>query len=134
MKIKVKEAEAEYCINCGALCTHPVHSGRYTFCSQGCYFDFLEHEDIVESKKGEGWTQNRITARDAEKKLAALQKQGKLDSVLHEVTAVSKYVQNVLANSVPEIKDNALNSTERKIVTKAVLDRIVSQFGYTLAD
>lgn len=77
---------------------------------------------------------NRITARDAAKKVASLQKQGKLDSVLHEVTAVTKYVQNALANSVPEIKDNALNAQEKKIVARAVLEQIVNQFGYSLAD
>lgn len=77
---------------------------------------------------------NRITVRDAAKKVAALQKQGKLDSVLHEVTAASKYVQNVLANSVPEIKDNVLNAQEKKIVTRAVLQQVVSQFGYGLID
>lgn len=134
MKIKVKEAEAEYCINCGALCKHPVHSGCYTFCSQSCYFDFLEHEDIIESKKGEGWARNRITESDARKKVRALQKQGKLDKALREVATAISYVQNALANSSPEVKDNALNSSEKKIVARAVLAQIAEQFGYGLID
>ena len=77
---------------------------------------------------------NRITMRDAEKKIAALQKSGKLDAALREIAAASKYVQNVLANTVPEVKDNALNSQERKIVAKALLKHIVSQFGYQPED
>lgn len=77
---------------------------------------------------------NRITMRDAEKKIAALQKTGKLDAALHEITAASKYVQNVLANSTPEVKDNALNSQERKIVARALLKHLVAQFGYQPED
>ena len=46
----------------------------------------------------------------------------------------SKYVQNVLANTVPEVKDNALNSQERKIVNRAFLKHIVAQFGYQPED
>lgn len=77
---------------------------------------------------------NRITMRDAEKKIAALQKSGKFDAALREITAASKYVQNVLANTVPEVKDNALNSQERKIVNRAFLKHIVAQFGYQPED
>lgn len=77
---------------------------------------------------------NRITMRDAEKKIAALQKTGKLDAALREITAASKYVQNVMANTVPEVKDNTLNSQEKKIVTRALLKHLVAQFGYQPED
>lgn len=77
---------------------------------------------------------NRITESDARKKVRALQKQGKLDKALHEVTTAISFVQNALANSSPDVKDNALNSKEKKIVTRAVLAQIAEQFGYSLAD
>lgn len=82
----------------------------------------------------EAWTQNRITESDARKKARALQKQGKLDQALHEVTTAISFVQNALANSSPDVKDNALNSAEKKIVARAVLAQIAEQFGYSLAD
>ena len=77
---------------------------------------------------------NRITMRDAEKKIAALQKSGKLDAALHEITAVAKFAQNALANTAPEVKDNALNSQERKMVARALLKHIAAQFGYQPED
>lgn len=77
---------------------------------------------------------NRITESDARKKVRALQKQGKLDKALHEVTTAISYVQNALANSSPDVKDNALNNSEKKIVARAVLAQIAEQFGYGLVD
>lgn len=77
---------------------------------------------------------NRITMKDARRKCAALQKSGKLTPCLHEVTAAIALVQNALANSSPEIKDNTLNSTEKKIVARAVLAEIVSNFNYDPED
>lgn len=77
---------------------------------------------------------NRITMRDARRKCAALQKSGKMAPCLHEVTAAIALVQNALANSSPEIKDNTLNSTEKKIVARAVLAEIVSNFNYEPED
>ena len=38
------------------------------------------------------------------------------------------------ANSSPEIKDNTLNSTEKKIVARAVLAEIISNFNYEPED
>lgn len=85
-------------------------------------------------RKSEAAVLNRITMHDARKKCAALQKSGKLSSCLHEVTAAIALVQNALANSSPEIKDNTLNSTEKKIVARAVLAEIVSNFNYQPED
>lgn len=85
-------------------------------------------------RKSEAAGLNRITMRDARKKCAALQKAGKLAPCLHEVTSAIALVQNALANSSPEIKDNSLNSTEKKIVARAVLAEIVSNFNYDPED
>lgn len=89
------------------------------------------HESM---EKSEAAVLNRITMADARKKCAALQKTGKLSDCLHEVTAAIALVQNALANSSPEIKDNTLNSTEKKIVARAVLAEIVSNFNYQPED
>lgn len=52
---QVKDEEAKYCINCGEVCGEgSEHHGPYDFCSQACYLDFIEHEEIPESKKAEG--------------------------------------------------------------------------------
>ena len=85
-------------------------------------------------EKSEAAALNRITMADARRKCASLQKSGKLSACLHEVAATISLVQNALANSSPEIKDNALNSTEKKIVARAVLAEIVSNFNYQPED
>lgn len=52
---QVKDEEAKYCINCGEVCGEgSEHHGPYDFCSQACYLDFIEHEEIPEGKKAEG--------------------------------------------------------------------------------
>lgn len=77
---------------------------------------------------------NRITMHDARKKCAALQKSGKLSNCLQEVSAAISLVQNALANGSPEVKDNALNSVEKKIVARAVLAEIISNFNFQPED
>lgn len=77
---------------------------------------------------------NRITMKDALKALDKLQKDGALSKVLSEITALNSFVGNYLANNDPDIKDNKLNSPERKIVARAVLAHLVEQFGYQLED
>lgn len=52
---QMKDEEAKHCINCGEVCGEgSEHHGPYDFCSQACYLDFIEHEEIPESKKTEG--------------------------------------------------------------------------------
>lgn len=77
---------------------------------------------------------NRITMKDARKALDKLQKDGSLDNVLKEITSLNSFVGNYLANNDSDIKDNKLNSPERKIVARAVLARLVEQFGYQPED
>lgn len=73
---------------------------------------------------------NRITMKDARKALDKLQKDGALDKALHEIMALTSFVGNYLANNDPDVKDNKLNSSERKIVARAVLAHLAEQFGY----
>ena len=77
---------------------------------------------------------NRITMKEVRKVLDKLQKDGQLDKVLHEVTALSTYAGNHIANTDPDVKDNKLNSPERKIIMRAVLAHIAAQFGYQPED
>lgn len=77
---------------------------------------------------------NRITMKDARKALDKLQKDGSLDKALHEITALNSFVGNYLANNDPDVKDNKLNSPERKIVARAVLAHLAEQFGYQPED
>lgn len=79
-------------------------------------------------------TLNRITMKDARKALEKLQREGQLDKALHEVSALVAYACNHLANTDPDVKDNKLNSPERKIVTRAALAHIAQQFGYQPED
>ncbi len=77
---------------------------------------------------------NRITMKDARRALDKLQKDGSLDKALHEITALTSFVGNYLANNDPDVKDNKLNSPERKIVARAVLAHLAEQFGYQPED
>ena len=114
---------------------------EYWYTKQGSSFEnwlrynhlTIRPEEPWESKS-EAAALNRITMHDARKKCAALQKTGKLSNCLHEVTAAIALVQNALANSSPEIKDNTLNSTEKKIVARAVLAEIIANFNYEPED
>lgn len=92
----------------------------------------IRPEDPWESKSES--TLNRITMKDARKALDKLQKDGALDKALHEITALNSFVGNYLANNDPDIKDNKLNSPERKIVARAVLAHLAEQFGYQPED
>lgn len=114
---------------------------EYWYTKQGSSFEYWLRNNHLTIRPEEPWERkseaavlNRITMHDARKKCAALQKSGKLSSCLHEVTAAIALVQNALANSSPEIKDNTLNSTEKKIVARAVLAEIVSNFNYQPED
>jgi len=114
---------------------------EYWYTKQGSSFENWLRYDHLTIRPEEPWESkseaaalNRITMHDARKKCAALQKTGKLSNCLHEVTAAIALVQNALANSSPEIKDNTLNSTEKKIVARAVLAEIVSNFNYEPED
>ena len=77
---------------------------------------------------------NRITMRDAEKTLDKLQKEGRLDKALHELTAAITFAGNHIANTDPDVRDNKLNSQERKIVTRAMLKHVAATFGYQPRD
>lgn len=77
---------------------------------------------------------NRITMKDARTALAKLQKDGSLDKALHEIAALNSFVGNYLANNDPDVKDNKLNSPERRIVARAVLAHLAEQFGYQPED
>ena len=79
-------------------------------------------------------TLNRITMKDARKALDKLQKDGELDKALHEITALNAFVGNYLANHDPDVKDNKLNSPERKIGARAVLAHLAAQLGYQPED
>lgn len=114
---------------------------EYWYTKQGSSFEnWLRYDHLTirpeerRESKSEAAALNRITMHDARKKCAALQKTGKLTNCLHEVTAAIALVQNALANSSPEIKDNTLNSTEKKIVARAVLAEIISNFNYEPED
>lgn len=114
---------------------------EYWYTKQGSSFEnWLRYDHLTirpeepRESKSEAAALNRITMHDARKKCAALQKTGKLSNCLHEVTAAIALVQNALANSSPEIKDNTLNSTEKKIVARAVLAEIISNFNYEPED
>lgn len=114
---------------------------EYWYTQQGSSFENWLRNNHLTIRPEEPWERkseaavlNRITMHDARKKCAALQKSGKLSSCLHEVTAAIALVQNALANSSPEIKDNTLNSTEKKIVARAVLAEIISNFNYEPED
>ena len=113
---------------------------EYWYTQQGSSFENWLRNTHLTIRPEEPWERkseavlNRITMHDARKKCAALQKSGKLSNCLHEVTAAIALVQNALANSSPEIKDNTLNFTEKKIVARAVLAEIVSNFNYEPED
>ena len=114
---------------------------EYWYTKQGSSFeDWLRYNHLTIrpeepwERKLEAAALNRITMHDARKKCAALQKTGKLSNCLHEVTAAIALVQNALANSSPEIKDNTLNGSEKKIVARAVLAEIISNFNYEPED
>lgn len=114
---------------------------EYWYTKQGSSFEnWLRYNHLTIrpeepwERKSEAAALNRITMHDARKKCAALQKTGKLSNCLHEVTAAIALVQNALANSSPEIKDNTLNSSEKKIVARAVLAEIISNFNYEPED
>jgi hypothetical protein len=92
----------------------------------------IRPEDSWESKSES--VLNRITMKDARKALDKLQKDGSLDKALHEITVLNSFVGNYLANNDPDVKDNKLNSPERKIVTRAVLAHLAEQFGYQPED
>lgn len=85
-------------------------------------------------RKSEATALNRITMKDVRKALDKLQKDGALDKALHEITALHSFVGNYLANTDPDVKDNKLNSPERKIVARAVLAHLAEQFGYQPED
>lgn len=77
---------------------------------------------------------NRITMKEVRKVLDKLQKDGHLDKALREVTSLCTYAGNHIANTDPDVTDNKLNAPERKIVARAVLAHIASQFGYQPED
>lgn len=96
-------------------------------------WDNLPAKSEVHESKNEA-TVNRITMRDVEKTLDKLQKEGRLDKALHELTAAMTYVGNHIANTDPDVRDNKLNSQERKIVARAMLKHVAATFGYQPRD
>lgn len=88
---------------------------------------------VADERKSEA-VLNRITMKEVRKVLDKLQKDGQLDKALHEITALSTYAGNHIANTDPDVTDNKLNAPERKIVTRAVLAHIAAQFGYQPED
>lgn len=95
----------------------------------------IRPEDPWESRRRKSEaTLNRITMKDARKALDKLQNDGSLDKALHEITVLTSFVGNYLANNDPDVKDNKLNSPERKIVARAVLAHLAEQFGYQPED
>jgi hypothetical protein len=113
---------------------------EYWYTKQGSSFeDWLRYTHLT-IRPEEPWESksesalNRITMKDARKALDKLQKDGALDKALHEITALNSFVGNYLANNDPDVKDNKLNSPERKIVARAVLAHLAEQLGYQPAD
>ena len=100
--------------------------------------EFKDLDEVIEGGKAEDAKSeaviNRITMTDARKKCTSLQKAGKLAGCLDEVSAAIALVQNALANGSPEVKNNSLNAVEKKIVARAVLAEIVSNFGFQPED
>lgn len=88
---------------------------------------------LVSAKKNEA-VLNRITMKEVRKVLDKLQKDGQLDKALHEITALSTFAGNHIANTDSDVTDNKLNAPERKIVTRAVLAHLAAQFGYQPED